>query len=93
MDREIRLFIYCGIVVLLGIIAIYFFLKSSKKEQAITSEIKLKYEKAIKDGNKVLALTLGRQYYSRLRGGKLSIYDEQAITNDLSTINNYFQNQ
>jgi hypothetical protein len=31
-------------------------------------------------------LQAGRKYYARLRGGKLSIYDEQALTNDLSII-------
>lgn len=32
------------------------------------------------------ALVAGRRYYARLRGGRLSIYDEQALTNDLSMI-------
>lgn len=46
------------------------------------------YDKAIIDGDKTLALKLGREYYSIKRGGILSIYDKQAITNDLSTIKN-----
>ncbi len=48
--------------------------------------LKEKYSQAIKKGEKALALDLGRQYYAKLRGGILTIYDEQAITNDLSTI-------
>jgi hypothetical protein len=33
-----------------------------------------------------LALQAGREYYASLRGGRLTIYDEQAIANDLSSI-------
>ena len=31
-------------------------------------------------------LLAGRQYYANLRNGQLSIYDKQALANDLSTI-------
>ncbi len=44
------------------------------------------YNTALKSGNKVDALNKGRAYYSLLRNGDLTIYDEQAITNDLSTM-------
>ena len=46
----------------------------------------MNYKNAIKSGDKSDALIKGRFYYSLLRGGKLSIYDEQAIANDLSTM-------
>jgi len=49
--------------------------------------LKLDYEKSLKGDNKKAALNAGRSYYSALRSGKtLTIYDEQAITNDLSTM-------
>lgn len=49
------------------------------------------YQAAIASGDKARALQAGRAYYSYLRGGafgggKLTIYDEQAITNDLNTM-------
>lgn len=47
------------------------------------------YQKALYSGDRVNALNLGRRYYARVRGGvfgsgKLTIYDEQAISNDLA---------
>jgi hypothetical protein len=48
------------VVVFIIIVAIIFFdLRSSAKNKIITTEIKRKYDKAIKDGNKALALELG----------------------------------
>lgn len=49
------------------------------------------YQDAIHSGDKGNALYLGRRYYARIRGGvlgrgQLTIYDEQAITNDLTTM-------
>ena len=86
MDREVRLYIFVGVLVAIAIAVLYFYLKSMNKSKAEIAGIKNQYDKAIRDGNKALALELGRSYYSKLRGGNLSIYDEQAITNDLSTI-------
>jgi len=40
------------------------------------------YDNRLRDS----ALQAGRKYYSSLRGGILTIYDEQAIANDLSSI-------
>ena len=86
MDRQIRLYLFIGVLIAIAVAVLYYYLKSAAKDRVITAEIKSRYDKAIKDGNKALALELGRQYYSKLRGGHLSIYDEQAITNDLATI-------
>ena len=86
MDREVRLYIFVGVLVAIAVAVLYFYLKSVNKSKAEIAKIKNQYDKAIRDGNKALALELGRNYYSKLRGGNLSIYDEQAITNDLSTI-------
>lgn len=48
--------------------------------------LRANYEAALKGGDKQAALQAGRLYYSRLRGNKLTIYDEQAISNDLATM-------
>lgn len=75
-------------VIILGVAAysaVHYYernIKGKKKAAAI----KIEYDQAIKSGDRELALKLGRDYYATLRGGKLSIYDEQAIANDLSTI-------
>ena len=75
-------------VIVLGIAAyfgVHYYQKfvTGRKKAAL---IKIDYDIAIRSGDKELALKLGREYYSTLRGGKLSIYDEQAIANDLSTM-------
>jgi hypothetical protein len=54
--------------------------------------LKKEYEQSLKSGDKSAALESGRIYHSYLRAGSLSIYDEQAIANDLSVmpkISNY----
>lgn len=49
--------------------------------------LKRQYEQALRGIDKRAALDAGRAYYSYMRNGKaLTIYDEQAITNDLSTM-------
>lgn len=50
-------------------------------------EIKKLYDQALDSGNRRLALKYGRQYYASLReDGRLTTYDEQAIQNDLLSI-------
>jgi hypothetical protein len=44
------------------------------------------YQQALNSGDRAAALRAGRAYYAKLRGGRLTIYDEQALTNDLSTM-------
>jgi hypothetical protein len=57
---------------------------SSGKELA---ELKQRYETALTGSDKRLALDCGRAYYSALRKKKvLTIYDEQAISNDLAAM-------
>ena len=52
-----------------------------------TKELKAEYEAALNSGDKKAALEAGRAYYSFQReDGKLTIFDEQAITNDLSVM-------
>ncbi|MBA4851676.1 hypothetical protein [Emticicia sp. BO119] len=48
--------------------------------------LKESYEAALKSEDKAKALEAGRKYYSFKRNGELTIYDEQAITNDLMTM-------
>ena len=52
-----------------------------------TTLAKTNYEKALKEGNRIDALTWGRKYYESLRwhnGYRLTIYDEQRIQNDIN---------
>lgn len=77
------------IIITLIIIVIVFALalQSNGNETKKLAALKLKYDKSLKGSNKRAALEAGRAYYSALRKGKeLTIYDEQAITNDLSTM-------
>ena len=47
------------------------------------NKLKSEYDAALKGTDKDKALKAGRAYYSALRSGSLTIYDEQAIANDL----------
>jgi len=51
-----------------------------------SGRLKRNYEMALRGTDKAAALQAGRKYYSFLRGGRLTIYDEQAIANDISTM-------
>lgn len=46
------------------------------------------YQNALNSGDKKIALVAGREYYSFIRGGTLSVYDEAAIQNDLLAMSN-----
>ena len=62
---------------------------SELEKNIINKEKALKkaYDDALKSGDKALALEKGRAYYaSKRESGKLTIYDEQAIQNDLSAM-------
>lgn len=49
--------------------------------------LKRYYEELLQRTDKRAALDAGRAYYAALRGNHtLTVYDEQAITNDLSTM-------
>lgn len=73
--------VWITLLVIVGII-IAVSNSNSKKRKELWSA----YQRALASGDKRAALEAGRAYYSRLRGGKLTIYDEQALTNDLSTM-------
>lgn len=51
------------------------------------NDLKRTYDEALRGTDKSKALHAGREYYSSLRSkNQLTVYDEQAITNDLSTM-------
>jgi len=50
------------------------------------NKLKSEYDEALSGTDKAKALKVGRAYYSALRSGNLTIYDEQAITNDISAM-------
>jgi hypothetical protein len=61
--------------------------KAIEKMDRIYDELERAYKKALQNRDKPLALELGRQYYSFYRpDGKSTLYDEQAIANDLASI-------
>lgn len=68
-----------GIVIVLVIIG----LSSQKSEIA---KLKSAYDAALNGNDKRAALNAGRAYFQKLRKGKLTIFDEQTLTNDISTM-------
>lgn len=71
-------------LVILGVIAL---IVSAVVKSNITKNKKARYDAAVARGDKSAALSLGREYYASMRSdGKLTIYDEQAIANDISTM-------
>ena len=79
------------IVILFGILIIGTLVLSVwlhfRKNQAL-ARLWEAYNAARASGDRAKALETGRAYYKRRRG-KMSIYDEQAIANDLSTMKEY----
>lgn len=61
--------------------------KANRERLIYASEVYENYQKAIKGGDRREALRLGRDYYRLLReDGVLTLYDEQSIANDLSSM-------
>ena len=72
---------------IIAVIIIAIVLNNKNKAHKL-AQLKLAYEQLLKGNNKTAALRAGRAYYSALRKAKvLTMHDEQAITNDLSTMN------
>jgi hypothetical protein len=87
--------VICFVIAFFIYLLVQVALSSSDKEERDKKErIFLQYEaaKAVLRGNpndlelREYALVAARIYYSSLRGGTLTIYDEQAISNDLLMI-------
>lgn len=73
------IFLAIIVVVVLGVVGVIKANQVQKNKEA--------YLSAISRGDKAAALMLGRVYYASARDdGKLTIYDEQAIANDLATM-------
>lgn len=74
-----------GIIIIIAVIVLAVAMAaSSRKKLAV---LKLRYETALRGTDKRIALDCGRAYYAALRKKKqLTIYDEQAISNDLATM-------
>jgi len=70
-------FLLFGLLILLGI----FIARENKKGKLLKA-----YREALNGNDKRKALIAGRAYYSHLRKGTLTIYDEQAINNDINTM-------
>jgi hypothetical protein len=86
MERETRLIFFFVILAALLLMVIIWYVRNARRQTSATGQLKQRYDQAILDGNKRLALQLGREYYSRSRrSGVLTVYDELAIANDLST--------
>ena len=74
---------FSTIIIIVFVIAILIAIGKKSEERRLKQE----YHKALLGTDKVAALAAGRKYYSFLRkDGKLTIMDEQMITNDLSTM-------
>lgn len=68
-----------------AIIMVVILNKISKRKKI--QKLKMAYEQSLKGNNKKTALDAGRAYYGALRKKNiLTIYDEQAITNDLGAM-------
>ena len=60
--------------------------KLGKEHKLLAETLEAEYRKARLSGDKSKALEAGRAYYAHLRQGTLTIYDEQALSNDLATM-------
>ncbi len=83
----------CGIMTGIGFLALfkaaceYELVKSEELREKEANKKKVEYFNALEGTDKALALKLGREYYGLLRkDGRVTTYDEQAITNDLSSM-------
>ena len=80
MQKSDLIVIVFGILII-GILVLSVLLHIRKNKQLATLwEV---YNAAKANGDRVKALEAGRAYYKRRRG-KISVYDEQTIANDLS---------
>jgi hypothetical protein len=68
-------------IILIVVIAVWLNIRKNRQLTILWQQ----YNAAKASGDKQKALNAGRAYYSRRRG-RPTIYDEQAIANDLSTM-------
>ncbi|MBO0947358.1 hypothetical protein [Fibrella forsythiae] len=60
--------------------------KVNQAHKIFGEQLESTYRLALLSNDKSKALEAGRAYYGHLRGGSLTIYDEQALSNDLSAM-------
>lgn len=68
MERETEVTFFFVVLAALLLSAIIWYVRSARRQTTATDELKQRYDQAILDGNKRLALQLGREYYSRHQG-------------------------
>lgn len=74
-----------GFLLLAVIVAVILYRRKLKNDKI--ADLKAKYVHALKGHDKGAALAAGRAYYASLRKDRmLTLYDEQAINNDISTM-------
>ena len=76
------------ILIVIAILLYQMFAKPKKKEHEaeFLAKLEQQYKEALRANDKGRALELGRNYYRYKRNGELTIYDEQALANDLATM-------
>jgi len=75
------------VIVILVVIAIITGMIIGINKQEKIKQLKENYDEALSGTDKKTVVDAGRAYYSALReDGKLTIYDEQAIANDLASM-------
>lgn len=77
-----------SILLMLGMAGIFFFITNTGNTgNEKIPNLKRQYDNDLASGNKSKALISGRAYYKAKRGNaELTIYDEQAIANDLAAM-------
>ena len=89
-DEKGYLLAFIALGVIIAFFVIVKHLTAKEKERLERKrELKDAYETALKATDKGKALRLGREYYGSLReDGRVTTYDEQAITNDINSMTN-----
>ena len=87
MDERGIFFIFLAVTAAILLLVIWQAEKTRIAKNKQIKEVYTQYQNALKKKDKVQALALGRKYYALQRkNNRLTIYDEQAITNDLNSI-------
>lgn len=73
-----------GLATIAGFFVLIFLYRGVRGRKMLKERLTKEYQKALKGTNRQEALATGREYYKFLRPDrKLTIYDEQAIDNDM----------
>lgn len=73
-----------GLGAIAGFFILRFIYRGSKGREMLRKRLTSEYQEALKSTDRQKALAAGREYYRFFRSdGKITIYDEQAIDNDM----------